>query len=164
MPGEEATSADAGGAEVVMLSLARRRSARTSLMDEKGRCRHELKSLIKATEQIQNQSTVLDRFAEVSKGTTHALHLVVVFVDGEGALGESAKLSVEQHGVRLAIVQELLLKAEPRDTGGDVVALVDDIQEVWGDSVEYPGDNNTVHARLGRVVEVGDVTEDASLQ
>jgi hypothetical protein len=41
---------------------------------------------------------------------------------------------------------------------------VDDIQEVWGDSVEYPGDNNTVHARLGRVVEVGDVTEDASLQ
>jgi hypothetical protein len=39
LPGAVVTSADAGDAEVGMLSSARRRSARTSARDGKGRCR-----------------------------------------------------------------------------------------------------------------------------
>jgi hypothetical protein len=39
LPGVVVTSAEARDEEVGMLSLARRRSARTSTKDEKGRCR-----------------------------------------------------------------------------------------------------------------------------
>jgi len=41
---------------------------------------------------------------------------------------------------------------------------VDDVQEIGGDGVVEPGENDAVHARPRRIVEVGGVAEDVILQ
>ena len=61
-------------------------------------------------------------------------------------MAESAKLGVEEHGAGLAIVEELLFNPEPCCLGGEAVVLMDDVQEVGGDGVEKPREDNTVHA------------------
>lgn len=58
---------------------------------------------------------------------------------------KSAKLGVEEHGARLTVVEELLLKPEPGRPGSGSVVLMDDVHEVGKDGVEDPGQNNTVH-------------------
>lgn len=106
---------------------------------------HELESLVEAARRVQDESAVRDGLVEVSEGVSHALHLAVVVIDGEGALGESAELSVEEHGTRLAVVEELLLEAKPGGAGEDVVAVMDDVKELGGDGVEDTGHHHTVH-------------------
>jgi len=126
--------------------------------------RHELEAFVEASQYVQHQSTVMNRLAQISQCISHALHLAAVIVNGESALGEGAKLSIEKHGAGLTVVEELLFNAEPCCPGGDAVALVDDVQKVGGDGVEEPGDDNTVHPGPCRVVEARDVTEDVVLQ
>jgi hypothetical protein len=108
--------------------------------------RHELELLVEAAEQVQDDSTIRDRFAEVGEGVGHPLHLAAVFVDGEGALGEGAKFSIEEHGAGLAVVEELLLDADPGGASRDAVVLMNIIQKVGGDGVEDPGDDHAIHA------------------
>jgi hypothetical protein len=79
-------------------------------------------------------------------------------------LTEGAKLGVEEHGARLAVVEELLLKSEPGCPGRGFVVLVDDVQQVSGDGVENPGEDDTVHARPRRIVGAGGVAEDVIFQ
>jgi hypothetical protein len=88
---------------------------------------HELEALVEATQNIQHKSTVVDGLAKIGKCISHALHLAAVIVDGEGALGEGAKLSVEKHGAGLTIVQELLFEPEPCRPSSDAVTLMDDV-------------------------------------
>jgi hypothetical protein len=90
--------------------------------------RHELEALIEATQDVEHQGAVLNGFAKSGKGVGRSLHLAAVGVDGERALGQSAELSVEDHGARLAIVEELLLEAEPGSSSGDTIAVVDVVQ------------------------------------
>jgi hypothetical protein len=52
---------------------------------------------------------------------------VAVVINGGDTLGESAKLGVKKHGVRLAVVEEPLLKAKPGGAGRDAVTVVDDV-------------------------------------
>jgi len=125
---------------------------------------HELKPFIESPQNVEHQSTVQDRLAEIGQGICHAFHLAAVVVDGEGTLTEGAKLRVEEHGARFAVVEELLLKAEPGLPGSRGVVLVDDVQEVGGDGVEDPGQDDTVHARPCRIVGAGNVAEDVLLQ
>jgi hypothetical protein len=125
---------------------------------------HELEALVEAAQDVQYKGTVLNGLTNISKSVSHALHFVAVVVDGEGTLGEGAKLGVEQHGVGLTIVEELLFDAKPSCLSGEAVRLVDDVQEVGGDGVEEPGDDDAVHARPRRIGEVRDVTEDVVLQ
>ena len=99
---------------------------------------HELKTFIEATQDVQHQGAIIDGLAEVGKSVCHSLHLAAEVVDREGTLGEGAELSVEQHGAGFAVVQELLLDSKPGGPSRDPVALVDDIQEIGGDSVEEP--------------------------
>jgi hypothetical protein len=87
---------------------------------------------------IQYQGAVLNGFTEVGEGVSHAFHLAAVVVNGEHALGEGAELGVEEHGARLAVVEELLLEPELGDTSGDPIAIVDDVQKVGGDHVDQP--------------------------
>jgi len=58
----------------------------------------------------------------------------------------------------------LLLKAEPSRPSGDVVTLMDDVQEVRRDGVENPRHDHAVHARPGRVVEARGIAEDVILE
>jgi hypothetical protein len=88
---------------------------------------HELKPFIEAPQDVEHQSAVLDRLAEVGQGIGHAFHLAAVVVDGESTLTEGAKLGVEEHGARFAVVEELLLKTEPGLSGSGGVVLVDDV-------------------------------------
>jgi hypothetical protein len=90
---------------------------------------HELEALVEPAQDIQHHGAVLDGLAEVGEGICHGLHLAGVGVDGEGALGEGAELGVEEHGARLAIVQEFLFEAEPSDPSRDAVTVVDGVQE-----------------------------------
>jgi hypothetical protein len=106
---------------------------------------HELEQLIEAAEQVQNKGPVWDGFAEIGESISHPLHLAAVVVDGEGALGESAELGVEEHGARFAVVEELLLDAEPCGASRNTVTLVDVVQEVRGDGVEDPRDDHANH-------------------
>ena len=106
----------------------------------------------------------MNRLAQVSQCISHALHLAAVIVDGEGTLGEGAKLIIKKHGAGLTVVEELLFNAEPCCSGGDAVALVDDIRKVRGDGVEEPGDDNIVHPGPCQVVEARGVAEDVVLQ
>jgi hypothetical protein len=93
-----------------------------------------------------------------------ALHLAAVVVDGEGALGERTELSVDEHGVRRAVVEELFLKTEPGDPGGDAIAVMDDIEQVGGDGVVEPKHHYAIHPRPGRVRYAGRIVEDMVLQ
>jgi hypothetical protein len=93
---------------------------------------HDLESFAEAAQDVEHQGAVLDGLAKVGE----ALHLAAIVVDGEGALGERAELGVDEHGARCAVVEELLLKAEPGDPGSDTVAVMDDIEQVGGDGVE----------------------------
>jgi hypothetical protein len=70
--------------------------------------RHELETLVETPQDVQHKRAVLNGFAKVGESVDHALHHAAVLVDGEGALGEVAELGVEEHGARLAIVEELL--------------------------------------------------------
>ena len=81
-----------------MLSSARRRSVRMSAKEGNDfwRVMNWKRSL--RPQYVQHQSTVMDGLAKIGKGISHALHLAAVVVDGEGALGESAELRVEEHG------------------------------------------------------------------
>jgi hypothetical protein len=126
--------------------------------------RHELEMLVETPQDVQHKRAVLNGFTKVGESVDHALHLAAVLVDGEGAFGEVAELGVEEHGARLAIVEELLFQTEPRSPSGDTVALVDDVREVGGDGVEDPGDDDEVHAGPGSVGEERRVTEDMVLQ
>jgi hypothetical protein len=125
---------------------------------------HELETFIETPQNVQHQSSVLDGLAEVGKGIRHALHLAAVVIDGEGTLAKSAKLGVEEHGAGLAIVEELLFNPEPCCPGGEAVVLMDDVQEVGGDGVEEPREDDAVHARPHRIVGAGVVAEDVILQ
>ena len=125
--------------------------------------RHKLEPFVEVAKDIQHKSVVLYGLAKISKGIRHALHLAAELVDGEGTLGEGAELGIEEHGMILAVVQELLFKAEPHSLSGDAVTLVDDVQEIGGDGVEDPSDDHTVHVGPHRVVKAGGVTEDMVL-
>jgi hypothetical protein len=107
---------------------------------------HELEPFVEATQDVEHQGAVLDWLTEVGQGISHAFHLAAIVVDGESTLTEGAKLGVEEHGTRLTVVEELLFKPEPGRPGSGGVVLMDDVQEVGGDGVEDPGQNNTVHA------------------
>ena len=126
--------------------------------------RHKLEALIEAAQDVHHQGAVQDRLAKISKAVGHALHFAAEFVDGERVLAELAELGVEQHSPRFAVVEELLLEAEPRGTGRDTVAFVDDVEQVGGDGVEDPRDDDAVHARPGGVVGAGNVAEDVVFQ
>jgi hypothetical protein len=95
-----------------------------------------LEALVEAVQDVQQKSAVTNGFVEVIKGINHVLHLAAIVVDGEGGLGERAELGVDEHGARRAVVEELLLKAEPGDPGSDTVAVMDDIEQVGGDGVK----------------------------
>jgi hypothetical protein len=82
---------------------------------------HELEPLIEAAEQVQNKGPVWDGFAEIGESIGHPLHLTAVVVNGEGALEESAKLGIEERGTGFAVVEELLLDAEPCGASRNVV-------------------------------------------
>jgi hypothetical protein len=99
---------------------------------------HELVLLVEAAEQVQDEGPIGDRFAKVGEGVGDPLHLAAVLVDGEGPLGESAKLGVEEHDARLAVVEELLLDVKPGGASKEAVVLVDVVQQVGGDGVENP--------------------------
>jgi len=58
----------------------------------------------------------------------------------------------------------MLLDAEPCCPSSEAVMLVDDVQEIGGDGVVEPGENNAVHACPCQIVEAGDVTENVILQ
>jgi hypothetical protein len=83
-----------------------------------------------SSQEVQDECPVLNRLTKVSECVGHALHLATIVVDRESSLGQGAKLSVEEHGAGLAVVQELMFQPKPcnpsRDTGG----CMDDIQEV----------------------------------
>jgi hypothetical protein len=79
-------------------------------------------------------------------------------------LAESAKLGIEEHGAGLAVVEELLFDPEPCCSGGEAIVLMDDIQEVGGDGVEEPREDDIVHARPRRIVGARVVVEDVILQ
>jgi hypothetical protein len=91
---------------------------------------HDLESFAEAVQDVEHQGVVLDGLAKVGERVGEALHLAAIVVDGEGALGERAELGVDDHGARRAVVEELLLKAEPGDPGSDTVAVMDDIEQV----------------------------------
>ena len=74
------------------------------------------------------------------------------------------ELGIEEHGAGLTVVQELLFNLEPRRPSGDAIMFMDDVQEVGGDGVEYPGNDDAIHASPRRIVEAGDVVEDVVLQ
>jgi hypothetical protein len=60
--------------------------------------RDDLEALVEAARNVQDQGAVLNGFAEVSEGVSHAFHLAAIVVDGECSLGEDAELGVEEHG------------------------------------------------------------------
>ena len=62
------------------------------------------------------------------------------------------------------VVEELLFEAEPRGTSSHAIALVDDVEEVGGDGVEDPRDDDAVHTGPGGVVGAIGVAEDVVFQ
>jgi hypothetical protein len=125
---------------------------------------HELEALVEAAQDVQHKSAILNGLAEVSKSVSHAFHLAAVIVDGEGTLGESTELGVDEHGAGLAVVEELLFQTKPSPPSRHTLMFMDDIQKVGGDGVENPGNDHAVHASPRGIVEVNDVTEDVILQ
>lgn len=151
---DEATRDEGGVVGGTMLSSARRRSARTSVNGGNGlwrvmSCDMNWYHLLRPRRMFST-SAVLDGLAKVSEGVSHGLHLAAVVIDGEGTLGKGAKLSVEEHGARLAVVQELLLELKPGNPSRDNVTVADDVEEVGGDGVVEPGDNDAIHAGPSR--------------
>jgi hypothetical protein len=126
--------------------------------------RDDVKSFAEAAQDVEHERAVRDGLAKIGEGVGETLHFAAVGVDGEGALGERAELSVDEHGARRAVVEELLLETEPGDTGSDVVAVVDYVEKVGGDGVEEPGQHHAVHAAPRRVGEARRIAEDMVLQ
>lgn len=57
---------------------------------------HELKPLIEASENVENQGAIDDWFIKIRKGIRHALHLTVVVINRKITLVEIAELRVKE--------------------------------------------------------------------
>jgi hypothetical protein len=72
-----------------------------------------LEALGEATDDVEYQRTVADRFSEVSEGVGHVLEAAAVLRDGQVPLTEVAELDVEMEGASLLIPEELILEGKP---------------------------------------------------
>ena len=94
------------------------------------------KPFVEAADDVEDESAVLNGFAEIGEVVGHALELLAVIGDGEITLHKSSELGVEDEGASLTVAQELGLDGEPSGaSGGAAVAPShDDVDEVAGES------------------------------
>ena len=98
------------------------------------------KPFVEAADDVEDESAVLNGFAEIGEVVGHTLELLAVIGDGEITLHESSELGVEDEGASLTVAQELGLDGEPSGaSGGAAVAPShDDVDEVAGEGPVEP--------------------------
>jgi hypothetical protein len=100
-----------------------------------------------------------DGVAEVGRGVSHALHLATVVTHLEVSLDKVAKCGVEVKHARFAVANELVLDRAP-DLAHDDAMLLGDVRKLAGDRAKDPGEDDSVHAILGRAIDKKSVGED----
>jgi hypothetical protein len=116
-----------------------------------------------ATQKVQHQGPVGDRFAEVAERVCHALHLAAVLVHGEVPLREQVEPGVEVQGASISVPEELFFEGEPR-LMTRVRLVADDVLELDGDGSMEPGEDHGVHQGPGLGRWGGDVVEDVVVE
>jgi hypothetical protein len=101
-----------------------------------------------ATQKVQHQGAFGDRFAEVTEGVHHALHLAAILPHRVILLRELVELGVEVEGLSVPVPDELFLEGEPC-MSAHVCLVADDVLQLDGDGVVEPREHHTVHQALG---------------
>jgi hypothetical protein len=100
-----------------------------------------------------------DSVVEVGQGVDHVLHLVIAVTHREVTLDEVAECGIKVKRARFAIANEQVLDRAPDLARGDVV-LLNDVLKFTGDHVEDSGEDDSLCAIPGRVVDGWSVGED----
>jgi hypothetical protein len=78
---------------------------------------HVPKLAIEPTKKCKNHSLLTIRISKLPKGSGHRLKAMTVVCDRECDLPEVAKFGFEDEGTRFTLLEELILKEEPRQSG-----------------------------------------------
>jgi hypothetical protein len=112
--------------------------------------------LVQALKDVENKGTILHVPAKVAEVVSHPLHLAAIVIDTQITLHEEPKLCVEVEGVRLAVVEELLLEGNPKLLSGAVAAVIagtSGLREVDADGAKQPRQDHAIHPAPVGVVE-----------
>lgn len=101
-------------------------------------------ALVEAADEVKDERTISDNLAQVAQGIRHGLELVAAVGDGEIALDEISKGSIEVERALLAVAEELVLQCDGAGSGSGTV-VPNNLLEVGRDSVEEPRHEYAVH-------------------
>ena len=90
---------------------------------------------VQATQNVQHQRVIMYDLAWVAKIIRHVLHALAVVRDGEIALLEEVKLSIELERASLTVPSEQIFNAKPGEPGR-VGAHADRLNQVVVESAE----------------------------
>jgi hypothetical protein len=122
-----------------------------------------LEALGEATDDVEYQRTVVDRFSKVSEGVGHVLEAAAVLRDGQVPLTEVAELGVEMEGASLLIPEELILEGKPNGASRGI-PREHRLRQVVGDGAGDPVLDDAVHAAPIRKIGRRGVLEDVIIQ
>lgn len=120
---------------------------------------HVAKTGTKPGDQLENECTIGDGFAEVAKRVSHGLEATTVVGDGELALREVAELGVDIDGATFLVAEELMGEITPNRASRSR-GQHDFLKQVGGDRALQLAEDDAVHLCPIHVVEVRVVSED----
>jgi hypothetical protein len=115
--------------------------------------------LVQPSKNVEDEVVIRDGVAEAGYGVSHALHLATVVDHREVALDKVAEHGIEVKRVCFSIADELVLDRAPNLARGDAV-LLGNVLKLVGDRAEDPGEDDSLYAVPGRVVDGRIIGED----
>jgi hypothetical protein len=108
---------------------------------------------------VEDEVAIGDDTTMVIQGVRHALHLAIVVANREATLDKVAEHGIEVKHTCFIVVNGLEFDHAPDLACGDTM-LLGDVLKLTGDHAKDLGEDDTIHALPGRVIDGRGIRED----